>query len=168
MHDYLSSLVARLAADGSGMLLALGGAMMLMGMLLMRSYALYWRHGIEARAEILKTYGPKMGDMRFEDQSGQVHLFNRCLAPRYGMLKEGTTWVVTYLPGKPKKWNWRSRRYHRWNTFFSLYIVVLGLGVVAMGLQPLWPAWLQELGQTLIGHRHREGWMEALPPPRPR
>jgi hypothetical protein len=166
MLGFWDSLTATLGADGNGVLFAAGSAMALAAALMMRSCARRWRHGIEARADIVKTYGPKMADIRFKDDTGKVYRIERCLAPRYGMFVEGGTRVLTYLPGKPEGWWWRPRVYHRWMTFFSLYIVVLGLGMASMGLLPLWPAWLQHLASVLTGHGHREGWMEALPPPR--
>src|SRR5882762_506978 len=123
MHRFVDALIATLAAGGNGILVALGSTILLAGALLMRSYWSMWRHGIEAQATILKTYGGMLADISFQDYTGQVHRIERCLPPRYGNFFKCHSRPLTYLPHNPAGWQWRSRSYHRFMTYFSLYIV---------------------------------------------
>lgn len=168
MQDFPNRLMATLAADGNGILVAVGSAILLTGALLLRSYWSLWRHGIETQATILKTYGGMLADISFQDLTGQVHRIERCLPPRYGNFVEGYSRPLTYLPRNPAGWEWRPRSYHRFMTFFSLYIAALGLGLIGAGVSPLFAAQLHEVRQALFPAVPRPGWMEALPPPAPR
>lgn len=150
-----------LLKDGHWILPLLGTMIAILGTWLVRSYGALWRHGVEAQAAILKTFGPFLADVRFQDQAGKIHLIEKCLPPRYGRFIEGSTRTVTYPPGNPARWAWKPRSYHRSMTFFSLGIVLMGLSLLAVGVQPVL---LPGLNGSFS--HHRPGWSEALPPPR--
>lgn len=153
--------MAALLSNGHWILPLVGTVVALLGSWLAYSYGTLWRRGIETPASVLRTYGPFLADVRFQDQAGKFHRIEKCLPPRYGRFIEGSTRTITYPPGNPARWEWKPRSYHRSMTFFSLGIVLMGVSLLAAGLQPLLLPGLK----SPFSH-HRTGWSEALPPPR--
>jgi hypothetical protein len=122
---------------GDWVIVALGMVFAVDGALQLRLYWPLWKSGIETRATIVKALTPSLANIVFKDASGQNHLIERCSAPRFGKFVDGDTRGLTYLPSNPAKWEWGRRKDHRLMVFFSLYFMLMGLGLVVWGVKPL-------------------------------